>query len=216
MDEPRGDEREGLLFFGRMSAGISHEIKNVLAVISEIAGLFGDLALAAERGRELNPAQLSRLSQKMAEQIKRADNVARRLNRFAHSVDEPRRRVDLCEEIAFFADLTFRYSERRGFCLEIKTPGKPVPAETDPFALLIALFMCLESAQDAAVKGSPLSLSLDAEDTEAVIAFSGSFREQPAPGPEKRAALNPWLARAGASLAAPGKTRPLEIRLGSI
>ena len=34
--------REGFQFFGKMSASISHEIKNALAIINENAGLLED------------------------------------------------------------------------------------------------------------------------------------------------------------------------------
>ena len=38
----------GLQFFGKMTASISHEIKNVLAIINENAGLLEDLALLSD------------------------------------------------------------------------------------------------------------------------------------------------------------------------
>ena len=46
----------GLQFFGKMTASISHEIKNVLAIINENAGLLEDLALMADRGAEIGRA----------------------------------------------------------------------------------------------------------------------------------------------------------------
>ena len=36
----------GIQFFGKMAASISHEIKNVLAIINENAGLLEDICLA--------------------------------------------------------------------------------------------------------------------------------------------------------------------------
>ena len=36
-------EEAGLRFFGMMTASVSHEIKNVLAIINENAGLMSDL-----------------------------------------------------------------------------------------------------------------------------------------------------------------------------
>ena len=40
---------EDLTFFGKVNASISHELKNILAIISETAGLLGDLVhLAAD------------------------------------------------------------------------------------------------------------------------------------------------------------------------
>ncbi len=48
----------GLQFFGEMSASISHEIKNVLAIVNENAGLLEDLTLMADRGKPIDPARL--------------------------------------------------------------------------------------------------------------------------------------------------------------
>jgi hypothetical protein len=44
IDETDSLGRQGLQFFGKISASVSHEIKNVLAVIGENAGLLEDLA----------------------------------------------------------------------------------------------------------------------------------------------------------------------------
>ena len=38
---------DSLAFFGKVSASISHELKNVMAIISETAGLLGDLSAMA-------------------------------------------------------------------------------------------------------------------------------------------------------------------------
>ena len=43
--------KPGLQFFGKVSASIAHEIKNVLAIINENAGLLEDLTFAARKER---------------------------------------------------------------------------------------------------------------------------------------------------------------------
>ena len=48
----------GLQFFGRISASISHELKNVLAIINENAGLLEDLTSMADRGKPIDSARL--------------------------------------------------------------------------------------------------------------------------------------------------------------
>ena len=53
---------EGFRFFGKMSASISHEIKNALAIINENAGLLEDLTLLAEQGRPTDPERLKKLA----------------------------------------------------------------------------------------------------------------------------------------------------------
>ena len=65
----------GLQFFGKVSASISHELKNVLAIINENAGLLEDLTLAAQRGKAIDPERLNRTAGNFLKQIHRAHNI---------------------------------------------------------------------------------------------------------------------------------------------
>ena len=60
---------EGILFFGKVSASVSHEIKNVLAIINESAGLLEDFSLMAEQGIALDPVRLRTLSENIRKQV---------------------------------------------------------------------------------------------------------------------------------------------------
>jgi C4-dicarboxylate-specific signal transduction histidine kinase len=51
--DPIGDA--GLQFFGRMSASISHELKNALAIIKENAGLLADYVAMMGKGTPIDP-----------------------------------------------------------------------------------------------------------------------------------------------------------------
>ena len=55
-----GDRERSLAFFGAASAGLSHEINNVLAIINELSGLIGDVAAAADRAAAPPDAALLR------------------------------------------------------------------------------------------------------------------------------------------------------------
>ena len=68
----------GLEFFGKVSASISHDIKNVLAVINENAGLLEDFCLMAEKGKPLDPSRLKRLALDVKEQVRRGDGIVLR------------------------------------------------------------------------------------------------------------------------------------------
>jgi hypothetical protein len=46
----------GLQFYGKITASVSHEIKNVLAIINENAGLLEDFTFMADRGKPIDPA----------------------------------------------------------------------------------------------------------------------------------------------------------------
>ena len=210
---PEGSDpaREGLVYFSRMAASISHEMKNVLAVISEIAGLFGDLGLAAQKGRVLDPAQLTRLSSKMAEQIQRADVIAKRLNRFAHSADEPLKEVNLWEELDFFCALSFRFVERRGFRLGLSPVQEPIACATDPFGLLLVLFLSLEIVMETARKDVALNLSVRREGGGVIIGLDGDFQAPALFSDQKKESLSFWLPVIKAQMSSPGTRCPLEL-----
>ena len=54
--------QEDLAFFGMMGAEVSHEMRNVLSIISEYAGLLDDLLRLAEKGKALDHVRLKKLS----------------------------------------------------------------------------------------------------------------------------------------------------------
>ena len=63
----------GLQFFGSISASISHELKNVLAIVNENAGLLEDFTLMADRGKPIDPARLKIMAAAVKRQVGRAD-----------------------------------------------------------------------------------------------------------------------------------------------
>ena len=62
VDKTRIIAETGLQFFSQISASISHELKNVLGIINENAGLLEDLTLMAERGVPLDPVRLKAMT----------------------------------------------------------------------------------------------------------------------------------------------------------
>ncbi|MFC1885271.1 hypothetical protein ACFL2O_10925 [Thermodesulfobacteriota bacterium] len=79
---------EGLSFFGNSNRLISHELKNILAIISETLGLIDELIELTDNGMKLDPGKLRSLSKSVIEEIERANSIIRSMNSFAHSVDE--------------------------------------------------------------------------------------------------------------------------------
>lgn len=142
--------RTGLQFFGKMCASISHDIKNVLAVINENAGLVEDLCFAAERGKPLDPSRLKRVAADVKAQVRRGDGIISGMNRFAHSVDSESVPVNLPELIELLAALCSRFAAMRGLTLQIARSEAAATVTTSPFLLLNLLWLCLEQAMAAA------------------------------------------------------------------
>ncbi len=145
--------KAGLVFFGKMAASISHEIKNVLAIINENAGLLEDITLMAEKGMPLDPERLKTQAGKIKNQIRRADGIVKNMNKFAHSVDESLMSVDLGELLQLLAALSGRLASMRGVTLEPKPMGSPPRITTNPFLLENLVWLCMDFAMEMAGRG---------------------------------------------------------------
>lgn len=143
---------DGILFFGRVTASISHEISNVLAIIYENAGLMEDLLSAAERGRPLDPNRIKELAGKLKAQVRRGRTIVENMNRFAHSVDEPVNSLDLCELLTTTIALAQRIASMKQFQVEVEKVEGPVHIRTDPFLLQNLVWACIDFIMES---GSP-------------------------------------------------------------
>jgi signal transduction histidine kinase len=154
------DEMEvaGIQFFGKMSASISHEIKNVLAVINENAGLLEDICFMADRGKPGDIVRLKKIAGDVKDQVRRADRIVTAMSRFAHSADEPSTETDLGELTALLGLLAMRFAAMRGVEIKTLAPSDPVLVTTFPFGLLNLLWTCLDCAMTAAGSGKMVEI----------------------------------------------------------
>ena len=154
----------GLQFFGEMSASISHEIKNVLAIVNENAGLLEDFSFMADRGIPIDPARLKAMADAVKKQVGRADGIIKNMNRLAHSIDQTFTIVELNETIHLLVGLTDRFSVMRGVQVDLQLPENPVKFQTAPFFLMNLLWLCLDFSMSAS--GDEKRVELVAEETE--------------------------------------------------
>ena len=153
----------GLQFFGKISASISHELKNVLAIINENAGLLEDFTLMADRGVPFDAARLRTMAQAVKKQIGRADAIISNMNRFAHSTDQTITTVDLAQTIEIVLAVTARFAVMRGIQIDWQLPENPVALRTAPFLLMNLVWLCLEFSMSAG--GDEKQVELVAEET---------------------------------------------------
>jgi len=134
----------GLLFCGTMTASMSHEIKNALAIVNENAGLLEDLLLLSEKGRPLNPERLKTLAADIHRQVQRADGIVSKLNRFAHSAGQPVVTTDTNEIFEFTAALAARLATMKGVTITVAS-GQTIQIQTRPFIVENLLWTCIEN-----------------------------------------------------------------------
>lgn len=162
----------GLQYFGKMTASISHEIKNVLAIINENAGLMEDLALMSKKGRPPEPERFATLAGKIMSQIQRADGIILNMNSFAHSVDETQKRIDLSDTLGLVIALSKRFASMRGVALELAPSHDPIRITTNQFILENIVWLCLDYAMDAAGRGKRVVVSAEKNGNTILIRFA--------------------------------------------
>ncbi len=164
---------ESLAFFGKVNASISHELKNVMAIISETAGLLGDLADMASAGSPVEPGVLKNCTASIVEEIQRGYAVIRQMNLFAHSIDSPLKSVDLREVLDLVTRLAGFLSFAGKARVEAGAGGDPV-VWTCPFLLQTVFYQALVRAYESAGPGAEVTVTLRSEgDTAWTVTFSG-------------------------------------------
>ncbi len=162
-----------LKFFGKMNTSISHEINNALAIINENAGLLEDVALMEERGVPLESKKIKKISEKIMEQVKRANRIIKNMNRLAHSVDESVKMVDIADTLEFMIVLSSRLSAIKG--VSFKTVSRPDRLEisTNPFLAQNIIWFCLDYIMNLVERDTTISITVEEHGGTVQIRFSG-------------------------------------------
>jgi signal transduction histidine kinase len=164
---------DDLAFFGKVNASISHELKNILAIISEAAGLLQDLTEMAAKGKKIELEMLQTCSQDIIEEIQRGFATIKQMNKFSHSVDEPVRQVHLAETV----DLMIALAKFLSFASKIQFDPAPEDAPvvlTCPFRLENLIYQALLFSFTAAGPEGQICVEIHSQqDRSTHIAFSG-------------------------------------------
>jgi len=186
-EESRLLGEKGLSFFGIITASLSHEISNVIATINELSGLLNDLLLGAEQGRPLNTEKLKNLSGRIAKQVKTGEDTIKKLNRFAHSIDDPLKDFDLKGLLEEITTLAERFAFLKRVPLQAEFANESMTVRSDPFKLQQSVFICIGLALENSKKDEAVVLRFNRAGPNARIEIAGI-------SPAEREETNPELA----------------------
>ncbi|MBW1989231.1 MAG: HAMP domain-containing histidine kinase [Deltaproteobacteria bacterium] len=210
-EKPLGDDG-GLQFFGRISASISHELKNALAVVNEISGLLDDLtALSVKKKKPPDLDRFASLSKRIGDQVDRADGIVKRLNKFSHTIDEQAKLVDVAEAVDFLCALCGRFADQKMVELVKEPPNKPPQVETNLFGFLLVMFLLVDRAMDLAGKNGKVHLAVRPVDGGAGVDISGTWQQPFDLAPENRDTLKTWQGRLGMTVGGLGEKSAVTI-----
>ena len=164
---------DDLAFFGKVNASISHELKNILAIISEAAGLLQDLTDIAAKGQKIELEMLKTCSQDIVEEIQRGFATIKRMNTFSHSVDDPVKKVNLGDVV----DLMIGLAKFLSFAGKVRFEPLPEAAAvvlTCPFRLQNLIYQALVFAFESAGPDGQIRVAIHPQPNgSAHITFSG-------------------------------------------
>ena len=165
--------REEMRFFGDVSAAISHEINNRIAVISEKAGLLEDLSTMLAQGKDFDPERFGVQSRKIVEQVRLARQIVRNFNRFAHSVDVEHATVEVAELLEFVAELYACKAMMANATLSVSKSNQAVNITTSPFVLETVVGRGLDIALASIGDGGTITLEAERTDEGVRVKFGG-------------------------------------------
>ncbi len=172
-------ENAGIKFFSRVSASISHEVKNVLAIMNENAGLLEDSVLMAQRDVPLSHARLEHIAANLRKLVQRADGIIKKMSRFAHDVDMPEETVDLYEAIYLMVDICARMIESKEIGINVIQPEHRITINTNRFYLQNLLWVCTESIMKTMNPGETIRIEIVEfnKGTEVIFSFETMRKE---------------------------------------
>jgi C4-dicarboxylate-specific signal transduction histidine kinase len=186
-DPVMGEERVGedqLRFMAEITASVTHEMRNVLATIRESAGLVGDLVEMVPEGSFPKKERVQRALKSIDEQVERGVELAGKLNRFAHSIDERWAQVNLEEVVEEICLLLSRKARNRRVNLVPVYVGQGGWVKADPFYLRFIICYCLDYCLEGMEAGGSVEIRLQALEKGLTLKISSTRSSGGVEGPQ--------------------------------
>jgi signal transduction histidine kinase len=158
-----------MAFLAKITASMTHEIANSLAIILESAGLLSDILSLSQEGDFPHREKFQRVLGNINDQVKRGVDISSRLNQFAHSMDEPLAEINLAELLGRVVLLMRRLAKRRGVELTAEAPDPDLTITSDPFRLQLVLAAVIELLTEAMSEGGSIILKAQGTPQEVTV-----------------------------------------------
>jgi hypothetical protein len=173
-------------FLAVMTASATHEVRNVLAIIKESAGLVGDMVQLFGRRGTLDQEKVLRAIDRIDTQVKRGADLLTNLNRLSHTLDQDTSQVELGQEVEQSVYLVQRFARRKGQRVVARERSSQLFATLSALHLQMVLFAALECCMEELPEGALLTVGAGEGEGGTggpQVEFVGSWEgDAPAPG----------------------------------
>ena len=174
-------ENEQAAFMGRLTAGVTHEFKNVLAIIKETTGLMEDLLSFADSSFK-HKDRFSKALVTIKEQIDRGVELSTKLNRLAHDPDTEQAQIDLSQVLEQTVYLSRRFARLSGVQLKAEPSEAAVSLTGNPLLIRMTLFSALECCWQSLGKNATVKASASRNGENVSVRFDPEGEDLDAPG----------------------------------
>ncbi len=167
-------KEEDVVFMGKITAGITHEMNNVLAIIRESAGLIEDIMAINKEGNLPHKEKFGQALVRIEGQVARGVELNKELNRFAHSMDKAEAEMEVGELLVHIQALNSRFARLKQVSLNVSDPSAAVQIRTNPFRLLQLFYACVEFLLERTEIGGEVVLSHESTDSGPAVSILGA------------------------------------------
>ena len=165
----KNDEVE---FIGKITAGVTHEVNNVLASIREISGLMTDILSITDEKSFPRKEKFQSSLDKIQNQIHRGVKLTSQLNKFSHLSDSKKTEIDLNELIDHLIFLTERFARIKNVSLSHQAPNQNVMLIPNPLKLEMALFICIAYLLNHMSNGGEINIAQEKKGNECSVSIN--------------------------------------------
>jgi signal transduction histidine kinase len=151
-------EKREAAFMGRITANATHEMKNVLAIIKEYAGLLQDILARSDKNSIPSSEKMTRSIESIRGQVQRGVELTEHLNRFAHSPDETIGTFELNLTVSQIVYLSRRLAGLKEISLEAAQQNQAITIVSDPLKAQMLIFQCIDVLLDVVESGATMRL----------------------------------------------------------
>ncbi len=162
-----------IAYLAKVTAGATHELRNVLAIVKESARLVEEWARRADRGEALDAGKMRRATDRIETQVQRGAQLLSSLHQLAHSLGREQETIALHEHVTHFGILCQRLARRDDLVLRLATEEQGLSVQTDPVLLHVVLLAALECCQAQLPSSGTVTVATGQAGAMAWIEFSG-------------------------------------------
>ncbi len=154
-------DKNKLEFVGKLTASVSHEIKNVFASIKELSGLMEDLIEFSDESSFSHKDKIISANEKINKQVQRGNEIVKNFNSFAHMFNDNKTDVNLNNLLDVIVNISKRFASNKNIQLELKSTSEDFKFETEPLTLMQIVFHSMNLFIEKLNANEKITITLD-------------------------------------------------------